>query len=207
MNQFTNPKPKASAQTKLPTTPQIEGKYAILGGHKNSVFIDIVCYLSPITHQKKTYSITENGELILFNERLLESWVNLNVEHGYSISVCDRFVVCGCSDGIVRLFDPDTLIHINTLPRPHYLGMDVGLSVGSLYKNTAGIPDAVYPNAIAVKIDHTMHKLVVVYDDRSIYVWEVKDTRQIGKCKSMLYHSDCVWGVEVKIKIYLNLYS
>lgn len=34
-------------------------------------------------------------------------------------------IFIGCADGIVRCFDPHTLQFITTLPRTHYLGVDV----------------------------------------------------------------------------------
>lgn len=40
-------------------------------------------------------------------------------------------------------------------------------------------------------------QLTCVYNDHSIYIWDVKDIKKIGKISSFLYHNSCVWGVEV----------
>lgn len=40
-------------------------------------------------------------------------------------------------------------------------------------------------------------QLACVYNDHSLYTWDVKDMKKIGKTWSSLYHSTCVWGVEV----------
>ena len=34
-------------------------------------------------------------------------------------------IYVACADGVVRLFDVDTLQYVDSLPRPHYLGVDV----------------------------------------------------------------------------------
>jgi len=45
--------------------------------------------------------------------------------------VGEQHIFVGCADGIVRCFSPFTLQFVTTLPRTHYLGVDVakGLSI------------------------------------------------------------------------------
>lgn len=47
------------------------------------------------------------------------------------MAVGERHIFIGCAEGIVRCFDPTTLLFITTLPRTHYLGVDVaqGLNI------------------------------------------------------------------------------
>lgn len=40
-----------------------------------------------------------------------------------------------------------------------------------------------------------------MYNDHSVYVWDVKDVRNVGKLYSALYHSSCVWSIEVSAQI------
>jgi len=58
-------------------------------------------------------------------------------------------------------------------------------------------PNAKYPDAIALAFDERNNKLTCVYNDHSIYVWDVRDIRRVGKSHSFLYHSACIWGVEM----------
>lgn len=37
-----------------------------------------------------------------------------------------------------------------------------------------------------------------MYNDHSMYVWDIHDLKKIGKAWSFLYHSSCVYGVEVR---------
>lgn len=48
--------------------------------------------------------------------------------------------------------------------------------------------------------DPTNRWLSCVYNDHSVYVWDIRDLcdpRKAGKLYSALYHSSCVWGLEV----------
>jgi hypothetical protein len=47
------------------------------------------------------------------------------------MTVGENFIFIGCAEGIVRCFSPTTLQFVTTLPRTHYLGVDVahGLSI------------------------------------------------------------------------------
>ncbi|KAI8124958.1 WD repeat-containing protein 62 [Lucilia cuprina] len=35
-----------------------------------------------------------------------------------------------------------------------------------------------------------------VYNDHSLYIWDMRDIKRVGKSHSFLYHSTCIWGVE-----------
>lgn len=58
--------------------------------------------------------------------------------------------------------------------------------------------DAKYPDTIALTFDPTNQWLSCVYNDHSLYVWDVKDPKKVGKVYSALYHSSCVWNIEVR---------
>lgn len=61
----------------------------------------------------------------------------------------------------------------------------------------SGGANARYPDTIALTFDPTNQWLSCVYNDHSIYVWDVRDPKKVGKVYSALYHSSCVWSVEV----------
>ena len=43
------------------------------------------------------------------------------------MAIGSNYIFVGCAEGIVRCFAPDSLRYITTLPRTHYLGVDVAL--------------------------------------------------------------------------------
>lgn len=60
-------------------------------------------------------------------------------------------------------------------------------------------PGAQYPDMLALTFDQAAKHLTCVYNDHSLYVWDVKDVRSVGKLYSALYHSGSVWSVEVSL--------
>jgi WD40 repeat protein len=100
-----------------------------------------------------------------------------------------------------RLFEPVTLKYAGILPKPHPLGTDISIitspdMVRSTDKSTF------YPDAVAMVYDGKSQRVTVVYSDRSLYVWDIRDLQKIGKYRSFIFHSDCVWGVEVNMIMY-----
>ena len=94
------------------------------------------------------------------------------------LSVGEEFVFIGCAEGIVRCFSPQTLQFITTLPRTHFLGVDVskGLTISHMASHPS---NAVYPDASAVSYDEQNARVSVVYNDHSLYIWDVRDIRKV----------------------------
>ncbi|XP_025834885.1 WD repeat-containing protein 62 isoform X3 [Agrilus planipennis] len=171
------------------------GRSAILGEQRNNYFCDVACGKAQCGDS--TYAITRSGLLCEFNNRrLLDKWVELRTSSANCIAVGENYIFVGCAEGIVRCFDPATLRFITTLPRTHYLGVDVsqGLNISHMSSPPS---NAKYPDTIACTFDETSKKLTCIYNDHSIYVWDVHNIKRVGKSFSFLYHSACIWGVEM----------
>ncbi|KAJ3347677.1 hypothetical protein HDU83_001898 [Entophlyctis luteolus] len=176
--------------------PVLDGSFASVMEHKNSNFMGIAFHQME-SKEYNTYSITDTGILVVFNEqKVMSKWLDLKVRGGCSIAVCSQFIVCGCTDGVIRLFEPTAIKHIANIQKPHYLGIDVAHSIGSSYKSETPV-NASYPDVISVRVDELGEYIVAVYSDRSLYIWDVRDVKHIKKYRSFLNHNDCVWGVEM----------
>jgi len=170
------------------------GRSAILGEQRNNYFCDVSCGRGDMGDS--TFAVTRSGLLCEFNNRrLLDKWVELKTHGANCLSVGEDFIFIGCTNGIVRCFSPHTLQFITTLPRTHYLGVDVskGLTISHMVSHPQG---ARYPDATAVSYDEQNFKVTVIYNDHSFYVWDVRDIKKVGKSHSFLFHSACIWGVE-----------
>ncbi|CAG5866970.1 unnamed protein product [Menidia menidia] len=190
--------------SKVNATVPLLGRSGLLGELRNNFFSDVACGRG--RHSASTFCITSSGLLCEFNDRrLLDKWVELRrvdsacASQATCLSVTDEFIFCGCSDGTVRAFSPVNLHFLCTLPRPHCLGADIASMVDAsqLFSCKAESP---YPDSVAVTYDPTNHWLSCVYNDHSVYVWDVRDLqdlRRAGKLYSALYHSSCVWSLEV----------
>ncbi|XP_042194064.1 mitogen-activated protein kinase-binding protein 1 [Callorhinchus milii] len=191
----------ASKASKVNATVPLLGRSGLLGDLRNNFFSDVACGRG--RKADSTFCITTSGLLCEFNQRrLLDKWVELRNTDSITttmascLSVGEDYIFCGCADGTVRLFNPNNLHFIATMPRPHPLGTDIAAVTepSHLFSNK---PDAKYPDTIAVTYDLTNRWLSCVYNDHSLYVWDVKDVRKVGKVYSALYHGSCVWNVEV----------
>ncbi|XP_067895719.1 mitogen-activated protein kinase-binding protein 1 isoform X2 [Heterodontus francisci] len=185
----------ASKASKVNATVPLLGRSGLLGELRNNFFSGVACGRSK--KADSTFCITTSGLLCEFSEkRLLDKWVELRTTMANCLSVNEDYIFCGCADGTVRLFNPANLHFIATMPKPHYLGMDIAAATepSHLFSNRA---DAKYPDIIALTYDPTNRWLSCVYNDHSLYVWDVKDFKKVGKVYSALYHASCVWSVEV----------
>ncbi|KAI1295684.1 Mitogen-activated protein kinase-binding protein 1 [Halotydeus destructor] len=172
----------------------LTGRSAILGEQRNNNFCDVGCGQTPMS--ESTYAITESGLLCEFNNRrLLDKWVELRTTGANCLSVGEKFICVGCAEGIVRVFNPSNLHFVCTLPRPHALGTDLSKTLlkNDLVQNGQ---DTKYADTVAITLDETNTKVTCVYKDRSIYIWDIRDMKRVGKAHSFLYHSACIWGVE-----------
>ncbi|XP_067831226.1 mitogen-activated protein kinase-binding protein 1-like isoform X2 [Heptranchias perlo] len=176
------------------TVPLI-GRSGLLGELHNNFFCGVACGKGKMAGS--TFCITSSGLLCQFNgKRLLDKWLDLKTSAANCISATQDFIFCGCSNGTVKLFNPVNLHFFTNLPKPHYLGVDVaaGIEPSCLFTKKT---DAMYPDTIAVAFDPSNRWLTCVYSDHSLYVWDIKDIKKVGKVYSALYHSSSVWSVEV----------
>ncbi|XP_076983659.1 mitogen-activated protein kinase-binding protein 1 isoform X2 [Tamandua tetradactyla] len=184
-----------SKTSKVNATVPLLGRSGLLGELRNNLFTDVACGRGK--KADSTFCITSSGLLCEFSDRrLLDKWVELRTTVAHCISVSQDYIFCGCADGTVRLFNPSNLHFLSTLPRPHALGTDIA-SVTEASRLFCGVASARYPDTIALTFDPTNQWLSCVYNDHSIYVWDVRDPKKVGKVYSALYHSSCVWSVEV----------
>ncbi|XP_054987127.1 mitogen-activated protein kinase-binding protein 1 isoform X2 [Sorex araneus] len=184
-----------SKTSKVNATVPLLGRSGLLGELRNNLFTDVACGRGK--KADSTFCITSSGLLCEFSDRrLLDKWVELRTTVAHCISVSQDYIFCGCADGTVRLFNPSNLHFLSTLPRPHALGTDIA-SVTEASRLFSSVTNARYPDTIALTFDPTNQWLSCVYNDHSIYVWDVRDPKKVGKVYSALYHSSCVWSVEV----------
>ncbi|KAH8281750.1 hypothetical protein KR054_002805 [Drosophila jambulina] len=170
------------------------GRSAILGDLRDNDFCAVACGKGVCA--ESTYAITRQGHLVEFSSRrLLDKWVQCRTTNANCICVNERFILVGCAESIIRIFNAETLEYVTTLPRTHYLGVDV--AQGIQINHIMSVPQqAKFPDCIAMVFDEQRSKVSCVYNDHSLYIWDLRDISRVGKSHSFLYHSTCIWGVE-----------
>ncbi|KAH8412340.1 hypothetical protein KR009_001384 [Drosophila setifemur] len=189
------------------------GRSAILGDLRDNDFCAVACGKG--ISAESTYAITRQGHLVEFSSRrLLDKWVQCRTSNANCLCVNERFILVGCAESIIRIFNAATLEYVTTLPRTHYLGVDV--AQGIQINHIMSVPQqAKFPDCIAMVFDEQRSKVSrkksekihqtkrfscpqvsCVYNDHSLYIWDLRDISRVGKSHSFLYHSTCIWGVE-----------
>ncbi|XP_028858701.1 mitogen-activated protein kinase-binding protein 1-like isoform X2 [Denticeps clupeoides] len=186
---------EASSHAKVDGPVPLLGRSGLLGELRNNFFCDVACGQGE--KAESTFCVTSSGLLCEFNgKRMLDKWVDLRTPAAKSLWVTEELIFCACADGMVRVFSPVDLHYVCTLPRPHHLGTDVSTitQASHLFSSKA---DVHYPDSVAVTYDPGNCWLSCVYNDHSLYVWDVHDLHRVGKVHSALYHASCVWDLQV----------
>ncbi|KAK0149320.1 Mitogen-activated protein kinase-binding protein 1 [Merluccius polli] len=186
----------ASRERRVNSTVPLIGRSGLLGDFKSSVFCGVACGRGATA--ANTYAVTSGGLLCLFNKnRDLEAWVHLKTASARCLAVTESYVFCGCSDGTVRVFNPLNLQFLSSLPRPHCLGVQLETGPHPGKESPDWLRQPVYPDTVGVTFDPRAGQLTCVYNDHSVYVWDVHNILNATKTYSALYHSGCVWSAQV----------
>nr|XP_043622412.1 mitogen-activated protein kinase-binding protein 1 [Erigeron canadensis] len=172
----------------------MHGKHVNLGQYKGCTFVDIT---SPfkingnVVDEKGgdsvlVYALTSSGVLCVLHGGLtITHSVNLKVEKAYALSASQEFISCACNNGIVKLYTVCSLEYAGELP----------YSEDKQNNNTTNTQLATFPDAIACHFS-TSEKLVVVYRDCSLYIWNIHGKFQATKCCVLVSHGGCIWDIK-----------
>ncbi|KAJ0061262.1 hypothetical protein NL108_013931 [Boleophthalmus pectinirostris] len=164
------------------------GRSGLLGDLRYNFFSAAACGRG--LKSDSAFCLTSSGLLCEFNHRrTLDRWVDLKTGAAHSLCVSEDLVFCGCSNGTVRVFSSTDLSFVCTLPRPH--------TTLPHPQTISSNMDARYPDAIAVTFDPVRGWLSCVYSDHSVFVWDLRDVKRVEKVHSALYHSACVWDLQM----------
>ncbi|XP_013885738.1 mitogen-activated protein kinase-binding protein 1 [Austrofundulus limnaeus] len=171
------------------------GRSGLLGELRNNFFCDVACGRG--SKSDSTFCITSSGLLCEFSsKRTLDKWVDLRTTMAQTLTLSEDLIFCGCAGGTVRAFRTADLHFVCTLPRPHPLGSDISAATeASHLLNTRA--DACFADVIALQYDSVGRWLSCVYNDHSLYVWDVREVHRVKKVTSALFHAACVWDLEL----------
>ncbi|CAK7333525.1 unnamed protein product [Dovyalis caffra] len=204
---------------------ELHGKPVNLGPQKGSSFISVTSAIwmtnSPSTPEQvgdlfPIYVLTDEGTLCLVDSGLSVrkmvdlkdiGWVaapcftslnlKLQVEQGFALSASDKLIACACCNGIVKLFTSGTLNHAGTLlysrAKSFHGETNFHFQTTEVEKDFQLGP--ALPDAIACQFS-TSEKLVVVYGDHTLYIWDIHDMNEVTRCCTLVSHSACIWDVK-----------
>jgi WD40 repeat protein len=144
-------------------------------------------FVSVVVGRGMVFTLTSEGQLCIFTpERTMDRWMDLHVTSAFSLSLSDRVLACGCADGINRLFYADSLEYITTLPRPPPLG-EANISPDQRVIDVD--PNSTFADAVGVVLFSENQRLLTLYSDRSVFVWDIKQFGTITALRAFLHHS------------------
>ncbi|KAK3271495.1 hypothetical protein CYMTET_20160 [Cymbomonas tetramitiformis] len=198
---------RGDARTPSTGSLHLDCRAANLGDHQENAFVSVAFAPIPPGHvdgelgPSALYCLTANGRLNYIRpSRTIDKWVDLRVSQAHAVTATDAHVACACANGVVRIFAAHTLAYTTTLPRPaperqHGITDPALCARLAVANNVAEGGGERYPDAIAAAFSAQGEHLAVVYSDHSLFVWDTRDMRNIGRLSSSLAHSKCIWGI------------
>ncbi|KAK7256868.1 hypothetical protein RIF29_30412 [Crotalaria pallida] len=188
-------------------TQALHEKPANLAIHKGSSFISVAssAWISSSYDNCEQagdcfpiYALTDSGNLSLIHSGLsVKKSVTLKVQKAFALSTSGKLIACACNDGIVQLLAPMSL---------EYVGSILYSKAKKFYEgnNTifhAKVPEQdlqqslALPDAVACQFS-ALERLVVIYGDHSLYIWDIHDLNQATRCFVLVSHSSCIWDIK-----------
>jgi hypothetical protein len=154
----------------------MESKSADFNKVKVKIFIGVQCIANggQSGKEEQVLSLATDGHLYVYDKnRKLTKWMNIKVDRALSCVLGGDHLYCACNDGIVRIFSSKSLEHIMTLPKPPPLG-SANVESGNKKIRIPASKDSRFADALAVLIDEKNQRVVVLYSDKMIFIWDVR---------------------------------
>ena len=113
----------------------------------------------------------------------------------FTVAACGSTIAVGCSRGVCRLFSTDTLAFIKALPLPPAVtAINVHNRPFVTPQRSSSAMQKMVAATVAVGLCNDGNRVVTLYGDRSLFVWDCKQlsassTMSFSKFRSMLHHS------------------
>lgn len=113
--------------------------------------------------------------------------MDIKVEKALSCTLTNQHLFCGCSDGVIRVFNSQTLEHKVTLPKPPPLG-SANIEAGVKKIRIPATKESKFADLLCVIVDEQHSRVVALYSDRMIFMWDIKNFEKISVYRTFLSH-------------------
>lgn len=193
---FRDGSPRLATGLRVEGAPGLLHSDAVLHELSGSTFVDVRCGTGASAGM--VFAVTPAGTVACVLEtRVLDRYVAAEASGAFALTCADHVLAVACTDGVVRIFAAATLEYVTTLPSPPALGAaNVAPSQDAVRLSLASFSaGARYPHAICTRLSPDASRCTVVYADRTLFVWDVREPRRIGKLRTFLFPGACVWDV------------
>ena len=154
-------------------------------------------FIGVVVKTNSTFILSSDGKLFVFSEnRKIEKWMNIKVERAFGLTSSGIYLICSCSDGIIRFFSVENLTHILTMPKPPVLG-SANQIIGK--KKTSSIPKekSKYADCIASAIHNESERMLTVYSDGMSLLWDTNTKEKIRIARAFLSHNATIYDLDI----------
>jgi WD40 repeat protein len=151
-------------------------------------------------YEKKILMLTSDGHLVelKYETKQISRWMHLKSDKGLAICVYDQTLVCGCSDGVIRVFKAENLEYVITLHRPPPLGK-ANIDSSSKKINISVTSDEKFADVIGLVYNNLNEKLISVYSDKTFFIWDLKNSDKLYVYRYNSFHSGSINNMDVQI--------
>ncbi|KAL1083219.1 hypothetical protein V6Z11_D09G185300 [Gossypium hirsutum] len=142
------------------------------------------------------YALTDAGVLCLIDSGLsLRNSVDLKVEKGFALSASSKLIACACSNGQVQLFNGVDLGYVGSLlySKAKSCHGEIDLFCPKAGENNFQLAPTL-PDAVACQF--ISEKLVVIYGDHSLHIWNFHQENEATRSFALISHSACIWDIK-----------
>ena len=164
---------------------------------KDKTFVYTCIYLSISKKEQKIFFITDDCFLVELkpNNLILTRWVNLKANRGFNLTIWDKNIGCGCSDGIYRIFNIDNLNHVQTLNKPPPLGPDIN-NINNITQNSSS---SIYPDIMCNLYSKFHNKLILVYSNKIFLVLDIKNKNKMNLIRYHIFQSGSIKSMDIAV--------
>ena len=176
-----------------------------------SSFVSTAIYKNPLDKNiNKIFFMTYDGYLVEMkaNDSKLSRWVHLKSQYGLTLTIWKNMIGCGLSDGIYRVFNADNLSHVLTLQRPPPLGklnFEYNSEKNNTNINLAKNGKDIFPDVIASSFNNYYDKLITIYSDKTLFVWDISQLNNVHIYRNNIFHSGGIKIMDYSISKEENL--
>ena len=175
----------------------MESKSADLAKVKVKIFVGVQCVSNGGVSGKEeqVLALASDGHIYVYDKnRKLTKWMNIKVDRALSCALGGQHLYCACTEGVVRIFNTRTLEHILTLQKPPPLGQ-ANVESGKKIRIPSS-KDSRFADALAVLVDERNNRVIVLYSDRMIFVWDVHALDKISIYRTLYSHCGPIYDMQ-----------
>lgn len=122
--------------------------------------------------------------------------MDIQVERAFSMAadVGKGYIFCGCADGVLRIFNLETLEHMQTITKPPPLGttnIETGMKKIKVDKDHK----SKYADVLSVQVDAARQRFLLVYSDNMVILWDYNDMKKIHVMRTFLAHCGPIYDI------------